>query len=230
MKNKYTLIFILLVTHFQIFAQTKTFNSKIGFAYNVPKKASGLALSLEYRNKVKNNHFIALGVENIFTSRRGSLPKTLISQKHILRDFSNPKPYESFFIWTDESFPKIQLASTPDKYFNFNTTIKYLYQNNMKNSIYYTLGGGFCLSYHDEMEIVDWKNGNFQASGSTDLSDAWFPIFQYDSYLDAGFISHIEFQKVFKNRFSFGLGSKLYFFPKSQTTLLSFEGILGVMF
>lgn len=230
MKRFYFIVFILFFFDNQLFTQNKILTSKFGVAYNLTKKASGSIIGLEYRNRLKNKHFIGVALENVFTSRRGTLPAELIAQKHILRDYSNPVPYVSFFDWNENSFPKTHLSSTPDKYFNFNVATKYFYQNSLKNGLIYTFGGGACLTYHDEMEIVDWKNGNFKSLGSKDLQDAWFPIFRYDTYLDIGIIAQAEAQKIIRNKFSVGASTKIYYFPSNKNISTNLELIFGVVF
>lgn len=227
MRKVIFLCFILAVNVNFSIAQNKIISGRIGYAYNLKKSASGTSFTLEYQHKLKENHFISVGLDNIFTQRRGSLPKE-ISPKYIIKDYTNPNPYNGFD-WTN-GFPYCQLPSTPDKYFDFGTSVKYLYQKPSKNNLFYQFGGGACFTYHDEMELVQWVNADFKAPFLRPLTDAMFPIFQYDSYVDLGIVAQFDLQKTLKNRITFGVSSKAYYFPKTTNSLLNIAGIIGVAF
>jgi hypothetical protein len=227
MRKVIFLCFILALKVSFSIAQNKIISGKIGYAYNLKKSASGTSFTLEYQHKLKANHFISVGLDNIFTQRRGSLPKE-ISPKYIIKDYTNPNPYDGFD-WTN-GFPYYQLPSTPDKYFDFNTAIKYLYQTVNKNSFFYQFGGGVCITYHDEMELVQWINADFKSPFSRPLTDSYFPVFQYDTYLDLGIVYQMEVQKIIKDRITLGISSKFYYFPKSTNSLLTLQGIVGIAF
>ena len=213
-----------------IIAQSSIIKGGLGYTYNIGKKANGSSVGLEYEQKLKGKHFLSMGIKNIFTQRRGSLPDKLISQKHILKDYTNPVPYKNFFVWTKETFPYYRLPSTPDKYFDFNFSLSYLYKylDNERYSV--KMGLGTCATYHDESEIVEWLQGDFDPGFGDKLTNAMFPVFQYDTYIDVGIIPQFEFQKKLKHNIIVGLSSKLYYFPKSNNSLLNLEGFISVGF
>lgn len=213
-----------------LLAQSKIIKGGLAYTYNIAKNASGGSVGLAYEQKIKGKHFFCIEVKNIFTQRRGSLPDQLISQKHILRDYTNPVPFANPFIWNKESFPSYQLPSTPDKYFDLNFTASYLYEYLNTKRYNLKMGLGTCVTYHDESEIVQWIEGDFSNPFAGKLTKAMFPVFQYDTYIDVGVVPQVELQFKLKRNIMTGLSSKLYYFPKSSNALLNLEVFIGVGF
>lgn len=227
--KRYILLTILIAVTFRIIAQKSNLDASIGYANFLNKKASGFCTGLNYQRKISQKQSIGLELSYVFTESRGLLPEKLDEGTFILRDFTNIKT-PSVFEWTQNSFPDIRLSTKPDKYFNFNIGINYLFDVLEKGKHNLTVGIGGLLTFNDEKEIVEIIKGDFRGVLPLDLKNISIPVFQYDTYLDVGFQPQIRYRYQLKEKMNIGLTNKYYCYPISNRYVLTLAAFLSFEF
>ena len=227
--KQYILLTLLIAVTFRITAQKSSLDASIGYANFLNKKASGFSTGLNYQRKISQKQSIGLEISYIFTERRGLLPEKLNEPIFVLRDFTSIPPIPSFG-WTTDGFPDIRLPTKPDKYFNFNVGVNYLFDVWAKGRHNLTLGIGGLLTFSDEKEIVEVIKGDFRAIIGLNLKNVSIPVFQYDTYLDVGFQPQIRYRYQLKEKMNIGLTNKYHCYPISNRYVFTLAAFLSFEF
>lgn len=220
---------MLVLVTFGLSAQKNSLDATIGYARFLNKKASGFSTGINYQRKIGKKQSLGLELCYTFTERRGLLPDDLSKETFILRDFTYIPPLPNFG-WSTSGFPGVRLSSTPDKYFNFNIGVNYLFDIWEKKKQTFSVGIGGLLTFNDEKEIVGVLKGDFSAVIGVNLKNTSIPIFQYDTYIDLGFQPQLKYRYQLKEKMSVGLTNKYYCYPISNRYIFTLAAFMGFEF
>ncbi len=203
-------------------------SAALGPVYSADKKAMGYHLGFDYFfSPAAKPSGWAVGIQHLFTQRRGRLPEDISS--YLLRDHTNPRPFISFSGWSEKAFPSLRLSSTPDKYFDFGLSVRYLSRLKWNNNHNFLIGGGAIIAYHEEMEIAEFIRGDIQALGiGLTFEDLFIPIFRYDAFWDLGMTGQLMYQYHTTGRLSLSGILAGRYFPKSKRFQLPLSFSLGI--
>jgi hypothetical protein len=210
-----------------IAAQKNLVKAEFGYAHFLSKKANGISTGFSFQRQISEQSGLGFSIGYLFAEKRGLLPKDLTNQKVFLKDFTNSPTWPGF----NPSYPEVQLSTKPDKYFDFNFGIHYLYTvwHRDKHSIRIGLGGVF--TFHDEQEIVELIKGDYRVDAvSLEVRNALFPVFKYDTYLDLGLHTQIEYRFQLKERMSLGITNAYLVFPKTERFFLTVSTFMAFSF
>ncbi len=222
------LLLLFVISLNMLPAQNSRVQAFLGLNERLTGKATGFAAGVEFSRRVAPVHYWALEMQYNFAHGRGILPE-LPSDKYILRDYVNPTPRPFFgFFWDKNSFPGLHLSSRPDKYFTFSLAAKYLADVWKRGKHRLSLGAGVLASFHDEMVLIEFIRGDYKPTLPIGvIEDGYFPVFRYDTYLDAGLLGQFEYQFQLRPRLSVSARNQCQWMPASNIWALSATVGLG---
>lgn len=223
--TRFLLLLFCLFSFSFLLAQGHHFKASLGNAYHFSAQANGYHLGLEYQHRIHSKASWGIEISQGFQHARGMLPNDITQARILLRDQTQPEPLgegNSPFFWNDEAFPKIQLASKPDRFYQFSVAGKYLQEINKGNRGQLRIGLGLALSYRDEMELqrfIRTQQLKFTFPGTT-IEEALIPLFVHRTFIDWTLVPEVTYQFSLGKALFLGFRGQLWYYPSSKDWIL----------
>jgi len=226
MQNIKTLLFFtfLLCTFIKIHSQNIQIEGFGGHSYFSKKNAGGYDLGIGIQCVLTKTSRIGLFVSHSYNDV-SSLPSDLTAAKIVLKEESNRLPLGfGFPDWAEDgAWPKIRLEEQPNRYFRFNLGLQYIITTIIKKKHHFNIAAGVVISYRDESELIKLVETSKIRSIFVQpiYDDHSIPIFNYNTYLDAGLKCDVTY--LFKKFKSIDLGYRASFmyYPKSGDVMIN---------
>jgi hypothetical protein len=194
-----------------------------GHSYFLKKNAGGYDLGIGINYILTKTSKIGISLGHSYNDR-SPLPSDLTEAKIVLKEESNRLPLgNGFSSWLeDDAWPNIRLEEQPNRYFRFNMGIHYTFSNLIKNDHNFIVSLGAIISHRDESELIKIvETSKLRGPFLRPTDDHSIPIFNYNTYLDAGL--KCDFTYVFKKFKALDLGyrSSLIIYPKSGDIIIN---------
>jgi hypothetical protein len=202
-----------------------------GHSYFLKKNAGGYDLGIGINYVLTKNSKIGISFGHSFNDV-SPLPSNLTDAKIVLKEESNRLPL-GFGIpdWVEDyNWPKIRLEEQPNRYFRFNMGIHYTFSKILKKNHNLTIVLGAIISHRDESELIKMlETSALRGLFFRPTDDHSIPIFNYNTYLDAGLKSDITY--VFKKFKAIDLGyrSSVMIYPKSGDIMINNGLVISII-
>lgn len=198
-----------------------------GHSYFINKNSGGYDLTIKFNYFLNKRSFLGISIGHAYADN-SPFPSNLSEAKIVLKEESNRLPLGfGFQGWEkDSAWPGILLEEQPNRYFRFNLGLHYALSNILRNVKNFDIGLGALFSYKDESELIKMIETSYIGGLFVKPTfDHSIPIFQYNTYLDAGFQLDFTYSVLIKKSLILGYRSTVVIYPKSGGIIIN-NGII----